>query len=186
MFLILFSLVIHFISSCAPIIFYDAVEYHLAAPEAYLSKGGFYFIANNVYTNFPYNIEMLYLIALQSGDEVAAKMINFCFLLLAMSMMYNIARRLKIAPTFSLLVVLLFSAFKITNDLMLYCYIETGIIFFVSVFFYLLLAWQEAPNKKTLLFLAIISGIILGCKYTTIIIFFIPIIFILAILIFHR
>jgi len=172
--LIIISALLHIINSLSPPIFYDALEYHLAIPEKYLEKGGFHFIQNNVYSNFPFNIEMLYLIGLQTGKEEVPKLINLCFYLLNLFTIYSICHYLKMPRLISLLAVLLFSTFFITNSLTLYCYIELGITFFVLLLFYTFLHWTHSRNTSDFVSLSILSGIIIGCKYTTLLTYFIP------------
>jgi len=179
--LIVVSALIHLINSLAPPIFYDALEYHLAVPEKFLQKGGFHFIQNNVYSNFPFNIEMLYLIGLQSGREIVPKLINFCFYLLNLLVIYSICHYLKTPRLISLIAVLLFSTFFITNSLTLYCYIELGITFFILLLFYTFLHWIDSRKIEDFLVLSVLSGVIIGCKYTTILIYFIPFLIILII-----
>ncbi|MFW6108345.1 MAG: hypothetical protein ACOC8D_00885 [bacterium] len=43
---------------------YDSLEYHLAAPAKWRDAGQVYFLRDNVYTNMPQNVEMLYLLAM--------------------------------------------------------------------------------------------------------------------------
>ncbi len=43
---------------------YDVLEYHLAVPKAYLAAGGIVPLPGNIYSNFPLNAEMLYLLAM--------------------------------------------------------------------------------------------------------------------------
>ncbi len=43
---------------------YDVLEYHLAAPAAYHDAGRVFFMRDNAYANFPQNMEMLDLLAM--------------------------------------------------------------------------------------------------------------------------
>lgn len=43
---------------------YDVLEYHLAAPKEFLAAGRIGFLPHNIYSNFPLNAEMLYLLAM--------------------------------------------------------------------------------------------------------------------------
>lgn len=49
---------------------YDALEYHLQGPREYLSIGHIEYLPHNVYTNFPFAAEMLYLLAMILRGDV--------------------------------------------------------------------------------------------------------------------
>ncbi len=52
---------------------YDVLEYHLAVPKIFLTDGRIHFLANNVYSNFPLNSEMLFLLMMHlRGDAIEA------------------------------------------------------------------------------------------------------------------
>lgn len=52
---------------------YDVLEYHLAAPKAWHDAGRITFLANNVYSNFPMNAEMISLLMMTlRGDAIEA------------------------------------------------------------------------------------------------------------------
>jgi len=50
---------------------YDVLEYHLGVPKEYLQAGRIRLLAHNVYSNFPFNAEMLYLTAFVLRGPVA-------------------------------------------------------------------------------------------------------------------
>lgn len=63
---------------------YDVLEYHLAVPKAFFEQGRIGFLANNTYSNFPLNSEMLSLLMMVlRGDAVEAafmaQMVNVFF-----------------------------------------------------------------------------------------------------------
>lgn len=63
---------------------YDVLEYHLAVPKAFFEQGHIGFLANNTYSNFPLNSEMLSLLMMAlRGDAVEAafmaQMVNVFF-----------------------------------------------------------------------------------------------------------
>jgi len=41
---------------------YDVLEYHFGAPREYFDAGKIQFLPHNIYSNFPFNVEMLYLL----------------------------------------------------------------------------------------------------------------------------
>jgi len=72
---------------------YDVLEYHLGGPKEYLETGRIEYLPHNVYTSFPFNVEMLYLwMMMLRGDAIAgalvAKMLNVLLAVLAVFAMY--------------------------------------------------------------------------------------------------
>ncbi len=52
---------------------YDVLEYHLAVPKIFYEQGQITFLPNNVYSNFPLNAEMLFLLMMVlRGDAIEA------------------------------------------------------------------------------------------------------------------
>ena len=43
---------------------YDVLEYHLGGPKEFFDAGRISFLRHNVYSNFPFNAEMLYLVSM--------------------------------------------------------------------------------------------------------------------------
>ncbi len=81
---------------------YDALEYHLAAPAQWWRAGQVTFLRDNIYTNFPQNTEMLYLLAMAcfGGPMVGAiigQQVGVGFVLLAAAGIAACGRRLHSA-----------------------------------------------------------------------------------------
>ncbi len=52
-----------------PSIDFDVLEYHLQGPKEYFHSGRISYLPHNVYTNMPFNVEMLHLLAMEvMGD----------------------------------------------------------------------------------------------------------------------
>ena len=62
-----------------PVLSWDADVYHLTVPRLYLEHGGFRRIPFNVYSNWPLNTQMLYVLALAARDHVLAKSVHYAF-----------------------------------------------------------------------------------------------------------
>ncbi len=67
---------------------YDVLEYHLQLPKEYVQAGRIEYAPHNVYSSFPANVEMLYLLAMIVLDDVydagvTANMIHLIFAVLA-------------------------------------------------------------------------------------------------------
>jgi len=88
-----------FLACYVPPLDYDVLEYHLGAPAYWLREGRICFIRYNVYSNFPFNTEMLYLFSMVlTGDKMVgaavAKLVNLQFGLLGSVAIGLAARRL--------------------------------------------------------------------------------------------
>jgi hypothetical protein len=57
------------LASMLPSIDFDVLEYHLQGPKEYYQAGRISYLPHNVYTNMPFNVEMLHLLAMEvMGD----------------------------------------------------------------------------------------------------------------------
>ena len=57
------------LASMLPSIDFDVLEYHLQGPKEYYQAGRITYLPHNVYTNMPFNVEMLHLLAMEvMGD----------------------------------------------------------------------------------------------------------------------
>jgi len=61
---------------CQPTFGYDAITYHLALPRSYLQSGDTAPRPFILYSYFPENLEMLYLLGLAAGGVVSAQLVN--------------------------------------------------------------------------------------------------------------
>ncbi len=48
---------------------YDVLEYHLGVPREYFEAGCISYLSHNIYSNFPFNVEMLYLLTMVLHGE---------------------------------------------------------------------------------------------------------------------
>lgn len=63
-----------------PAIQSDELRYHLAAPETWLALGRIEYLPNQAFSNFPFLVEMLFMIALALQGAEGAHMIHLAFL----------------------------------------------------------------------------------------------------------
>ena len=57
------------LAAMLPSIDFDVLEYHLEGPKEYFQSGRISYLPHNVYTNMPFNVEMLHLLAMEvMGD----------------------------------------------------------------------------------------------------------------------
>ena len=77
---LLVSLIVSIIIlSCVPPVSKDALIHHLAVPKLYLKHGGVYEIPFMVFSYYPMNLDLIYMIPLYFGNDIAPKFVHFLF-----------------------------------------------------------------------------------------------------------
>lgn len=119
---------------------------------------------NKVQWAQPFNIGILYGMALFVKDAILAQLIHFALGLLTAVGVYALGKRY-----FSHRVGLISAAVFYTVPLVAYLstttYVDLGFIFYTFFAFYALVRWVSSGKKGWLLISAIISGLALGSKY---------------------
>jgi len=72
---------------------YDALVYHLTIPKVYLREGGIHFIPWLSHSNFPFSMEMLYLLGLLLDGQALSKLFHFACGWLTAIAVFAFARR---------------------------------------------------------------------------------------------
>ncbi|MFB3925504.1 MAG: ArnT family glycosyltransferase [Syntrophales bacterium] len=147
----------------------DALIYHLAVPKLFLDHGGFYFIPGNIFSNYPLQSEMLYVIGLFLQGDILAKEIHFAILLCILLGIYQFSRyrtRDNAFPALSMLVLFgIPSVFVVShaayNDLFVTLYSMGAVLSFIN--------WFESQERGWLILCGFFSGIATGSKYTALI-----------------
>jgi hypothetical protein len=151
--------------SLVPPVSKDALTHHLAVPKLYLEHGGIYEIPDMVFSYYPMNLEMLYMIPLYYGNDIVPKFIHFTFALLTAGLIFSYLKK-RIDTLYALLGVLFFLSLPIVVKLSITAYVDLGLIFFSTAALLYLFKWAEGNYKiKYLLFSAMWCGLALGTKY---------------------
>jgi len=154
------------ILASVPPISKDALTHHLAIPKLYIKHQGIYEIPFMEFSYYPMNLDLLYLIPLYFGNDIAPKFIHFSFALLAAWLIFDYLRR-RINLTYALLGVIFFLSIPIIVKLSITVYVDLGLIFFSTAALLLLLRWIESGFQiRFLIISAIFCGLALGTKYT--------------------
>ncbi|NIW79809.1 MAG: phospholipid carrier-dependent glycosyltransferase, partial [Calditrichae bacterium] len=156
----------------------DALVHHLAIPKLYLKNGGIHEIPSMIFSYYPMNLDMLYLIPLYFGNDIVPKFIHFSFALLTAWLIFYYLRR-RIDPNYALGGALFFLSIPIIVKLSITVYVDLGLIFFTLAALLLLLRWVESGFKpKFLILSAVFCGLAMGTKYNGLITFFLLTLFI--------
>ena len=145
---------------------WDSLGEHLAKAKEW---NRLHRLASIPYINYPqwgqpFNVGVLYGMALFLKDAILAQLIHFAFGLLTAVGVYALGKRY-----FSHRVGLISAAVFYTVPIVAYmsttAYVDLGLTFYTFFAFYALVNWVSSGRKGWLLLSAIISGLALGSKY---------------------
>lgn len=143
----------------------DALTHHLAIPKLYLQQGAIYEIPELGFSYYPMNLDLLYMIPMTFGNDIAPKFIHFCFALLSGLLIYRYLRQ-KLDHTYGLLGALFFLSIPIIIKLSVTVYVDLGLLFFITASLLLLFEWTEREYKiRYLIASALFCGLAVGTKY---------------------
>jgi len=156
----------------------DALVHHLAVPKLYLEHGGMYEIPSMVFSYYPMNLDLLYLIPLYFENDIVPKFIHFSFALLTAWFIFNYLRR-RINAIYALLGVIFFLSIPIIIKLSITVYVDLGLIFFSAASLLLLFKWIEKGfSLKLLILSASFCGLAVGTKYNGLVTLFLLTLFV--------
>ena len=166
------------ILSWVPPISRDALTHHLAIPKLYLQHGGIYEIPSIVFAYYPMNLDLLYMIPLYFGNDIAPKFIPFLFALLTAWLLNSYLRK-RVGAGWALFGVLFFLSIPIIVKLSITVYVDLGLVFFSFASIIGLLKWIDSQFQfKFLILSAAGCGLALGTKYNGLLVLFILTVFI--------
>jgi 4-amino-4-deoxy-L-arabinose transferase-like glycosyltransferase len=153
------------ILALVPPISRDALTHHLAIPKLYLQQGAIYEIPELGFSYYPMNLDLLYMIPLAFGNDIAPKLIHFAFALLTGFLIYIYLKK-KLSRAYGLLGGLFFLSIPIIIKLSITVYVDLGLIFFITASLILLFLWTERKYQLRYLFAsALFCGLAVGTKY---------------------
>jgi len=162
LFLLICALII---LSCVPPISKDALTHHLAVPKLYLKHGGIYEIPSMLFSYYPMNLDLIYMIPLYFGNDIVPKLIHFTFALLTAWLLFSYLRR-RINITYALLGALFFLSIPIVVKLSITAYVDLGLVFFSTASLLMLFRWVDLGFQlRFLIFSAMFCGLAMGIKY---------------------
>ena len=174
------------ILSYVPPVSRDALTHHLAVPKLYLKHGGIYEIPELIFSYYPMNLDLLYLIPLSFGNDIIPKFIHFSFALMTAWLIFSYLKK-RIDTCYALFGVLLFLSLPVIIKLSITVYVDLGLYYFSTASLVYLFKWIEKDFKiKYLIYSAIWCGLALGTKYNGLIVlflltFFVPFIYLRSI-----
>ncbi len=144
---------------------YDSSVYHLAVPNIYLQYQRIIPVSFNLYSNFPFTGEMLYLLALLLKCDILAKLIHFAFGILISLAIYSFSRR-YFNPRIALLAAAIFYTVPYVALVSTMALVDLTLSFFSFLALYALIIYFHSKKFNWLILSGINCGLALGTKYT--------------------
>ena len=174
--ILLIIFIFQFILSSTPPYARDALVYHLTIPKIYLKSHRIAEIPGNIYSNFPLNIEMLYLFGLSFSNPIFPKIINFSFNLLLSLLIIMIIRRYA-SITYGIIGAIVWNLIPSAFFVATIAYVDLEVTFFIVLISFSILLFAETGHRMYVIQSALFMGYLLGIKYTALIYFLAAIIF---------
>jgi 4-amino-4-deoxy-L-arabinose transferase-like glycosyltransferase len=166
------------ILSWVPPVSRDALTHHLAVPRLYLQHGGIYEIPPIVFSYYPMNLDLLYIIPLYFGNDIVPKLIHFLFALLTAGLIYRYLKK-RIDVVWACLGAFFFLSLPVIVKLSITVYVDLGLVFFSTGAIMGLIEWIESRFQLRFLIISAVScGLALGTKYNGLVVLFILTVFV--------
>ena len=152
--------------SAVPPVSRDALTHHLAVPKLWLKSGSMSEIPAVVFSYYPMNLDLLYLIPLYFGNDIIPKYIHFAFALLTAGLIFAFLKDRTAKTHYGLLGALLFLSVPMILKLSITVYVDLGLVFFSTAALLYVLKWAANGNQtRHLLIAGLFCGLGLGTKY---------------------
>jgi len=190
---ILFILLLAYLSCFVPPMDYDVLEYHLGAPAYWLREGRIGFIEHIVYSNFPFNTEMLYLFPMVlTGDALigafAAKLINLQLGILCILAIGLAAQRFFGATAgWVAALAFVFNPWFMRSAVRAYDTLALSLYTFLSLYCLIQYLSREAGESRRWCCLgAVFVGLSMGTKYPSFLFVWVPAVVFVGVVCFRR
>jgi len=173
--------VLMMLASMLPTIDFDVLEYHLQGPKEYFQAGRITFLPYNVYTNMPFDVEMLHLLGMEVlndwwwGGLVGQLLVAFFGPATAILIAAAAARGGSTRAGWIAAIVYLSTPW--IYRLAALAYVEGPLCFYHGAMIWAVLhAWRDAraPRRRPWGLLGLLAGCAMGCKYPALISAVIP------------
>ena len=163
---------------------YDSLEYHVAAPAAYHRAGRVFFMRDNVYANFPQNVEMLHFLAMRLTGPPDRGVIVGQLIAAALGFLTALALRRMIGGVAGReagdIAAVIFYTWPGVTRYSGMPYVELPLIFYGTLALWgLLWSWRRRLTKPCargwVALSGVAAGLALGCKYTAALLIFVPV-----------
>lgn len=171
-----FILTLIFLQCLTPPIAWDSQVYHLTGPKLYLQAHRLPVDIDIPYLGFPPLLEMLFTAGLLLKGDIVAKLIHYAYGFLTLLALFAFAKRYFNHKVAWLSIAILYSVPSLVL-ISTWAYVDWGLVFYEFTSFYALMRWLEgrdkpfgsAQGKRWLVLTAILCGLAMGVKYTSVI-----------------
>lgn len=166
--LIFLYLSLTFLSTLAPPVSADALNYHLNLPKLWLKEKKIFTIPFNIYSFFPQGWQMLYLYAFIMGGEISAKLLHFSSLFLILLLFHYFFKDIfSLNSFYPLMSFLIFISTPSVTRVASWAYVDVIQAFYILLSLYLLLFYFKKEERISLYLSAIFLGFAISIKYLT-------------------
>ncbi len=145
-------------------VWYDGLVYHLALPKHYWLHGGLTQAPHNFFSFFPQAIEMLYLLALGLGGELAPRLLNAFFGVLVLLLLWESAAG-KTNPSSRYLPLFLIMGTPYWYICTQMVFIENALAALLVAGLFLIVETRNNHEQTDWVALGLILGTVAGSKY---------------------
>ncbi len=149
----------------------DALTHHLAVPKLWVESGGIHERPDILFSYYPQLLDILYMLPVALGHDIAAKYLHFIFALLTALLIFLFVRR-RTGPSWAALSGLFFLTLPLIVKLSVTVYVDLGLVFFTTAALFSAAIWLEDTGRtRWLVLAAVCSGLALGTKYNALVSF---------------
>jgi hypothetical protein len=141
----------------------DELAYHLAIPKMYAQQHTLAYIPFIVYSNWPLATEMLFIVPLLLGSDLAAHWVTWGMHVLTGGLVFQLARQAFDTRT-GWLALAIFTTIPMVEVLAGTALIETALAFYTFLAVYAFWRWQTSQCKTWLAVSAMMSGAVAATK----------------------
>ena len=170
---IILVLAVETIINLTPVIDRDGLIHHLAIPKLWLKNGGFYETRWAIFSYYPMNLDLLYLIPLYLKKDFLAKFIHMGFGVGTGLLIYLYLKN-KLSRAAGLLGALVFLSTPMIIRLSTQAYVDLGLVFFTTASLLALVRYRDGGYLKWqwLILASVAMGLALGTKYNALVAWF--------------
>ncbi len=148
----------------------DALSHHLLVPKRYLQMGQLGELPDIPFSYYPMNIQLLYMVPLYFGNDVAPAYIHLAFGLLTTALIIDYLRK-RLSLLYGVVGGALFLSLPIVVRLSTVAYVDLGLVFFSTASIMCFIRWTETQFAvKHLMLSGIFCGLCMGAKYNGLIV----------------
>lgn len=144
----------------------DALIHHLAIPKLWIRHGGWFETPWALFSYFPMNIDLVYILPLTIGNDVLPALIHMLFGWGTGYLVYQYLRDRE-GRTWGLLAFLVFVSTPMVIRLSISAYVDLGLVFFTTASVLSYLRWRDSNygESKWLFLSSVCMGLAAGTKY---------------------